>query len=43
MKNKYIIVCPKCNTSHNVSEQMVLWKEELFEEINKLIKKIFKK
>lgn len=38
-KEKWIIHCPECKTTHDVSEQMNIWKKELFEEIEKLVKK----
>ena len=34
---EYIINCPKCKSSFDVSKQMEIWKEELFIDINKLI------
>ncbi len=37
---KYLIHCQKCKTTHDVSEQMTIWKKELFEEINKLVKRL---
>ena len=39
---KYHVLCPNCKSTFDVSEQMQLWKEELFREITKLIKKMGK-
>ena len=39
---KYKIHCPKCRSTFNISEQINIWKEELFEDINKLVKKKLK-
>ena len=35
---KYIILCPKCETTHDISEQMSIWRDEFLSRINKLIK-----
>ncbi len=39
-KQKYLIICPKCNSSHNVSKQMNIWRDEFVEEINKTMNKL---
>ncbi len=39
-KIEYLIHCPECKTTFDVSEQLEVWKEELFEKINKLVKKM---
>jgi len=39
---KYLIPCPNCKATFDVSEQLEVWKEELFKEINKLTKKLKK-
>jgi len=41
-KSKYIILCPKCKTTHDCSDQMNEWKEELFKDIDKLVKEKLK-
>ena len=41
-QQKYILLCPKCKTIHNVSEQMNIWKDELFKELNKAFEKVIK-
>jgi hypothetical protein len=39
-KEKYIIHCPKCKTSFDVSKQMDNWKNELFKKIEKIIEEM---
>jgi hypothetical protein len=41
-KEKYIIHCPNCKSSFDVSEQLLVWKKNLFEKIEDLIKKEIK-
>lgn len=36
---EYIIHCPKCEVTHDVSEQMNVWKREFFEEVNEIVKR----
>lgn len=42
-QDKYVIHCPKCKTTFDVSHQLTIWQKELYEEIDKLIKKIKEK
>ena len=40
MSKKYILYCPKCRSTHDVSSQLNVWKEEFFGEIEDLVKKL---
>lgn len=39
-KEKYIIRCPNCNTQFDVSEQLEIWKKELFKKIERIVKEL---
>jgi len=41
-KEKYLIYCPKCKSTFNVSEQMNIWRDEFLEKINKIIEEDLK-
>ncbi|GBE19350.1 hypothetical protein BMS3Abin17_00073 [archaeon BMS3Abin17] len=38
--DKYTIHCPKCNTTHNVSEQLEIWKDEFIKELDKIVRRL---
>jgi len=38
MKEKYAIHCPKCKSTFDVSEQMNVWKNEIIDKFEKLLK-----
>ena len=40
---KYILLCPKCKSTFDTSEQMEMWKQEFLEEIDKIIKRMKEK
>lgn len=42
MTEKYHVLCPKCKSTFDVSEQMNMWKDELMEKIENLVKKMRK-
>ena len=39
-QKKYVFICQKCGASYDMTGQMEVWKDELFSEIEKVIKKL---
>lgn len=37
---KYLLHCPKCKATFDVSKQLFIWRDEFFDKLNILIKEL---
>jgi len=40
MKTKYLIVCPKCKTTHDCTDQLEIWKMDFINKIKDLVEEM---